>query len=77
MTLQQALPLALLGGLLVLFVWDRFRFDVVALLALLAAVACGIVEPENAFSGFGNPLLPLIASALVVSSAFGKSVAVD
>ena len=77
MTLQQALPLALLGGLLVLFVWDRFRFDVVALLALLAAVACGIVEPENAFSGFGNPLLPLIASALVVSSAVGKSGAID
>jgi di/tricarboxylate transporter len=73
MTLQQALSLSLLGGLLILFVWDRFRFDVVALLALLAAVACGTVPANKAFSGFSNALLPLIASALVLSSAVGKS----
>jgi di/tricarboxylate transporter len=73
MTLQQALSLALLGGLLILFTWDRFRFDVVAVLALLVAVACGIVPAGKAFSGFGNSLLPLIASALIVSNAVGKS----
>ncbi|HVA15301.1 MAG TPA: SLC13 family permease [Stellaceae bacterium] len=73
MTLQQALSFAVLGGLLVLFLWDRLRFDIVALIALLAAVACGIVPANQAFSGFSNPLLPLIASALVVSSAVGKS----
>ncbi len=76
MTLEQALSLAILGGLLVLFVWDRFRFDVVALLALLAAVACGVVPAHAAFNGFGNSLLPLIASALVVSSAVAKSGAI-
>jgi di/tricarboxylate transporter len=76
MTLQQGLSLAILGGLLVLFVWDRFRFDVVALFALLAAVACGVVPTGKAFSGFGNALLPLIASALVVSSAVAKSGAI-
>lgn len=73
MTSQQALSFAVLGGLLVLFVWDRVRFDIVALLALLAAVACGIVPASKAFSGFSNSLLPLIASALVVSNAVGKS----
>ncbi|HKT16833.1 MAG TPA: SLC13 family permease [Stellaceae bacterium] len=77
MTLQQALSLALLGGLLALFVWDRLRFDVVALIALLTAVAVGIVPAQHAFSGFGNPLLPLIASALIVSSAIGKSGAME
>jgi di/tricarboxylate transporter len=73
MPLQQALSLGLLAGLLVLFAWDRFRFDIVALVALLAAVAGGVVPVNKAFSGFGNPLLPLIASALVMSNAVGKS----
>src|SRR5579875_847799 len=73
MTLHQALSFAVLAGLLILFVWDRLRFDIVALLALLAAVACGIVPMDKAFGGFSNPLLPLIASALVVSNAVGKS----
>lgn len=73
MTLQQAFAFSVLGGLLVLFVWDRLRFDIVALLALLAAVACGIVPASKAFSGFSNSLLPLIAAALVVSNAVGKS----
>jgi di/tricarboxylate transporter len=76
MTLPQGLSLAILGGLLVLFLWGRFRFDIVALLALLAAIACGVVPMGKAFSGFGNPLLPLIASALVVSTAVAKSGAI-
>lgn len=73
MTLPQAISLAILAGLLALFIWDRLRFDIVALLALLASVALGIVPANKAFSGFSNPLLPLIAGALVVSSAVGKS----
>src|SRR4051794_18890045 len=73
MTLPQTLSLGILAGLLVLFIWDRLRFDIVALLALLAAVACGIVPANKAFSGFSNSLLPLIAGALIVSSAVGKS----
>ncbi len=73
MTLPQAISLAILAGLLVLFIWDRLRFDMIALLALLAAVAFGIVPANKAFSGFSNSLLPLIAAALVVSNAVGKS----
>ncbi|HEV8014475.1 MAG TPA: SLC13 family permease [Stellaceae bacterium] len=73
MNFAQAASLTILAGLLVLFVWDRLRFDIVALLALLTAVGCGIVPATNAFSGFSNSLLPLIASVLVVSNAVGKS----
>lgn len=73
MTLQQGLSFAIIGGMLALFLWDRWRYDVVALLALLAAIGCGIVPPDQAFSGFSNPLLPLIASVLVVSTAIGNS----
>lgn len=73
MTLPQGLSLAILGVMLILFVWDRLRFDLVALLVLLAAVACGIIPPDKAFNGFSNPLLPLIASALVLSTAVRNS----
>jgi len=72
-TLQQGLSFAVIGGMLVLFAWDRWRYDLVALVALLAAIGCGIVTTSKAFSGFSNPLLPLIASVLVVSTAIGKS----
>lgn len=77
MTLQQALALGLLGGLLIFFTWDRIRYDIVALLALLAAVFCGILPAAKACDGFGNPLLPLIAGALVVSNAVGKCGIID
>lgn len=72
-TQPQGLSFAVIGVMLALFMWDRWRYDVVALIALLAAVGCGIVPTQKAFSGFSNPLLPLIASVLVVSTAIGKS----
>jgi di/tricarboxylate transporter len=72
-TLDQALVFAILAGMVGLFVWDRLRYDVVALLALLAAVAAGVLDPKKAFSGFADPVLVIIASALVLSTAIGKS----
>lgn len=77
MSHDQLLTLIILGCLIVLFLWDRLRYDVVALLALLASVAAGIVPSDKAFSGFSNPILPLIAAALVVSVAIGQSGAVE
>ena len=38
MTLQQTLAFAVLGGAMLLFIWGRLRYDLVAVLALLAAV---------------------------------------
>src|SRR5258708_26329528 len=72
-TLPQACCLAIIGGMLVLFLWDRLRFDLVALLTLLTALAAGIIPVEKAFDGFKNSLLPLIASALVLSTAVRNS----
>src|SRR6266571_3064027 len=77
MTTAQILVFVILGGMLGLFIWDRLRYDLVAVLALLAAVLCGVVPAHHAFSGFGNPVLPLIAGALAVSAAVGKSGVVE
>jgi di/tricarboxylate transporter len=74
---DQIFTLIILGFLVVLFLWDRLRYDVVALLALLGAVAMGVVPADKAFNGFANPVLPLIAAALIVSVAIGQSGAVE
>jgi di/tricarboxylate transporter len=74
---DQILTLAVLAGMVGLFLWDRLRYDLVGLIALMAATAVGIVPAQRAFSGFSNPVLPLIAGALVVSAAIARSGAVD
>ena len=42
MTLPQYLSIATLIGMMALFIWGKFRYDVVAIIALLAALALGI-----------------------------------
>ena len=73
MTLQQSLAFAIIAGMMALFVWGRFRYDVVALLALLVAVAVGIVPHDKAFSGFSDDIVIIVGSALVVSAAVARS----
>jgi di/tricarboxylate transporter len=72
-TRDQILVFMILGGMLGLFLWDRLRYDLVALLALLAAVVCGVIPANRAFDGFSNEVIALIAGALVVSAAIGRS----
>jgi di/tricarboxylate transporter len=74
---DQIVTLAVLAAMVGLFLWDRLRYDLVALIALLSAVAAGIVPAQRAFSGFSNPVLPLIAGALIVSAAIARSGAVE
>ncbi len=51
----------------VLFVWGRPRYDIVALLALLAATLVGLVPSGAMFSGFGHPAVVTVAAVLVIS----------
>jgi di/tricarboxylate transporter len=73
MTLDQALAFAVIFGMMALFIWGRLRYDLVAVLSLLAAIATGIVPPDKAFSGFSDDIVIIIASALLVSAAVGRS----
>ena len=73
MTFDQALAFGLIAATIAAFVWGRFRYDVVAVCALLAGVAIGVVPAKSAFDGFSNDITVIIAAALVVSAAFAKS----
>lgn len=73
MTLPQILSVAVLLGMMALFLWGKFRYDVVAVMALLAAVAVGIVKPADAFRGFSDDIVIIVGSALVLSGAVQRS----
>ncbi|HUF89617.1 MAG TPA: SLC13 family permease [Gemmatimonadota bacterium] len=62
---------------LVLFVWGRWRYDVVALLALLAVTVSGIVRPEDAFLGFGHAAVVTVAAVLVASKGLKNAGLID
>jgi len=72
-TLDQALSFGLIAVTVALFISNRFRFDLVALFSLLAALALGVVPADKAFSGFSDQVVVLVASALVISAGVGKS----
>ncbi|GFE87241.1 SLC13 family permease [Steroidobacter agaridevorans] len=73
MTLDQMLAFAILTGMMALFVWGRLRYDLVAGLALFASVVVGVVPVEAAFSGFGDDIVIIVGSALLVSAAVARS----
>ncbi|MCL4721881.1 MAG: SLC13 family permease, partial [Gammaproteobacteria bacterium] len=77
MTTPQALILLILAATVGLFVWGRWRHDMVALAALLACVAAGLVPAADAFAGFGHPAVITVACVLVLSRGLQTSGAVD
>ena len=73
MTLAQGLAFAIVIVMMALFAWGRWRYDLVAAVALLAAVIVGIVPPDQAFKGFSDDIVIIVGSALVVSAAVARS----
>ncbi len=77
MTTQQLLISGILLMTLLAFVWGRWRYDLVAMFALMCAVVAGIVEPNEAFEGFGHPAVITVAAVLIISSALRNAGVVD
>lgn len=70
-------PLLLMLFLLILFTWNRWRYDLVAIFGLLLAVSLNIVPVEKAFLGFAHPAVILVAAALMISQALQSSGALE
>jgi di/tricarboxylate transporter len=77
LTLQQSLAFAIVAAMMALFVWGRLRYDLVAVLALLAAITAGIVPHDKAFTGFSDDIVIIVAAALIVSAAVARSGATE
>ncbi|MGE3335314.1 MAG: SLC13 family permease [Rhodospirillaceae bacterium] len=73
MNLDQFILFALLGAILVCLLWGRFRYDLVAFAGLLTGVILGVIPQDQAFSGFSNPAVFIVALVLIASKAFENS----
>ncbi|AZO01225.1 SLC13 family permease [Mesorhizobium sp. M9A.F.Ca.ET.002.03.1.2] len=73
MTTPQILSFAVTFVMMAAFVWGRYRYDLVAVAALLLALAVGIVPFDEAFSGFSDDIVIIVGSALLVSAGIARS----
>ena len=77
MTLHQIEALAIIAGMLALFVSDRVRYDLVGLIALSTAAALGVIPAAKVFHGFSSQVVVIIGSVLVISRAVAVSGVVE
>lgn len=66
---DEAIILTILAVSVVVFVWNRLPVGVVALGVALALWATDVITLEEAFAGFANPTVILIAALFVVAEA--------
>lgn len=74
---QQFAVLALLGVALIMFIKDRFRYDVVALLVMILIILFGILPYEAVLANFGHPAIIIVGCMFVISQAIVQSGLID
>ncbi len=75
--MDQTIVFITLGLALILFIWDKVRYDVVAFLTLFTLVVFGIIPSEEAFTGLSHPAVITVAAVLIISKALQHSGLVD
>jgi di/tricarboxylate transporter len=73
MPTDQWLVVIVIGGMMAAFVWGRYRYDLVAVMALLVSMVLGLVPADRAFSGFSDDIVVIVACALLLSGAIARS----
>ena len=73
MTGDQSIAFAVLAGCLAMFAWGRWRYDLVAMSALVVVTAAGLVAPSDALAGFGHPAVITVVAVLIISRAMTNS----
>jgi di/tricarboxylate transporter len=77
MQTDQILILTILAVTVGMFLWGRWRHDMVAAGALLACVLAGLLPAREAFLGLGHPAVVSVACVLVLSRGLQLSGAVN
>jgi di/tricarboxylate transporter len=77
MTAEIALVLVILGIAIVLFASERIRVDVIAMMVLLTLLFTGLVDTDQAFSGFSNPAVITVWAIYVVSAGLTRTGVAD
>lgn len=71
--MELVLTFVILLATIVLFMSNRFRADLVSIFALLALVLTGILQPGEAFAGFSNSIVIMIAGLFVVGAGIQRT----
>ena len=77
MTPENILVLAILAGAVILFVSERLRVDLIAMLVLITLTLTGLVTIEEAFSGFASPAVITVWAVYIVSGGLFRSGVAD
>jgi di/tricarboxylate transporter len=72
-TQEIALILAILGVAILLFVTERIRVDLIALLVMVSLAFTGLVTPEEALSGFSNLAVVTVWAILILSGGLSRT----
>ena len=75
--MDEAIVFGVLILSLILFVVGKWRYDLVAIAALLTLTIAGIVPAAEAYKGFGHPAVITVAAVLILSRALYSSGVVD
>lgn len=73
MTADQITLFIIFAIVMVLMLWGKWRYDIVAFAGLIAGVLTGIVPAAQAFSGFANPATMTVALILVVTAGLQRA----
>ncbi|MDP6435753.1 MAG: SLC13 family permease [Gammaproteobacteria bacterium] len=73
MTWEIALVLSILAIALVLFITEVLRMDVVALLVLAVLAVTGLVDADDALSGFSNPAVITVWAMFILSDGLTRT----
>jgi di/tricarboxylate transporter len=76
-TADSILVLAILAGAVILFVSERLRVDLIAMLVLITLSITGLVTIDEAFSGFSSPAVITVWSVYIVSGGLFLSGVAD
>ena len=75
--LPQLAVFTILAVAFLLFLRNRIRYDIIALLVMLGVIASGLLPFQEVFANFGHPAIVIVASMFVMSEAFVRSGMVD
>jgi di/tricarboxylate transporter len=73
MTPQIAIVLTILAAAIVMFVTERIRVDVVALMVLVSLALTGLITPAEALSGFANLAVVTVWAVLILSAGLART----
>src|SRR5687767_12206330 len=77
LTRDMVMVLAIAGFTMLMFLFERIRADVVALVVLVLLGLTGLVEPESLFGGFSSNAVISIIATMILGAGLDRTGALN